>query len=73
MLELELVSLLIDGRFIHPLPFVDDRLKQLLREKMMNIHWLVLWTTIKVLPNVHVLKTEAMNPSIGHMTILVNY
>jgi hypothetical protein len=44
-----------------------------LREKMMNIHWLVLWTTIKVLPNVHVLKTEAMNPSIGHMTILVNY
>jgi hypothetical protein len=39
----------------------------------MNVHQLVLPTTTIVLPNVYVLRTQAMNFSIGHTIILVNY
>jgi len=39
----------------------------------MNIHQLVLPTTIIVVPNVTILGTQAMNPSIGHTIVLVNY
>jgi len=53
--------------------FVDDRLKHLLREKVMNVHQHVLPTTTIVVPNVFVLRTQAMNFNIGHIAILVNY
>jgi hypothetical protein len=39
----------------------------------MNVHQLVLPTTITIVPNVSVLETQAMNPSIGHTTIPINY
>ncbi len=40
---------------------------------MTNIHQHVFPTTIITVPNVSVLITQAMNPSIGHIIILVNY
>jgi hypothetical protein len=61
------------GHLFNHCPFVDDRLKQLLKEEVMNVHQLVLPTTTIVLPNVYVLRTQAMNFSIGHTIILVNY
>jgi hypothetical protein len=54
-------------------PFVDDRLRQLLKEEVMNIHQFVLPTTTIAVPNVFVLGTQAMNPNIGHTIILINY
>ncbi len=54
-------------------PFVDDRLKQLLREEVMNIHQHVLPITTTTIPNVFILGTQAMNPSIGHMVVPINY
>jgi hypothetical protein len=39
----------------------------------MNVHQPILPTTTIVIPNVFVLKTQAMNPSMGHTTIFVNY
>jgi len=39
----------------------------------MNAHQLVLPTTTTTLPNVFVLGTQAMNISIGHMVVHVNY
>jgi hypothetical protein len=39
----------------------------------MNIHQHVLPTITTILPNVFVLRTQTMNPSIGHITIFVNY
>jgi hypothetical protein len=39
----------------------------------MSIHQHVLPTTTITIPNVSILRTQAMNPSIGHTTILVNY
>jgi hypothetical protein len=39
----------------------------------MNTHQPFIPTTTIVVPNVFVLKTQAMNLNIGHMTILVNY
>jgi hypothetical protein len=39
----------------------------------MNIHQHVLPTTIITVPNVFVLRTQAMNHSIGHTTIHVSY
>jgi hypothetical protein len=39
----------------------------------MNTHQHVLLTTIIAIPNVFVLRTQAMNPNIGHMAVLVNY
>ncbi len=51
-------------------PFVDDRLRQLLKEEVMNIHQFVLPTTTIAVPNVFVLGTQAMNPNIGHTIVL---
>jgi len=39
----------------------------------MNIHQPILPTTIVVIPNVSILETKAMNPSIGHRIVPVNY
>jgi hypothetical protein len=54
-------------------PFVDDSLRQLLREEVMNVHQHVLPTTTIILSNVFVLRAQTMNLNIGHTTILVNY
>jgi hypothetical protein len=54
-------------------PFVDDRLRQLLREDVMNVHQPVLSTITTRIPNVCTLGNQAMNPNIGHTTIPVNY
>jgi hypothetical protein len=61
------------GHMFNHCPFVDDKLTQLLREEVMNVHQLVLPTTIITIPNVSALKTQAMNPSIIHTIIHVNY
>jgi hypothetical protein len=53
--------------------FVDDRLKQLLREEVMNAYQLVLLATIITVPNVSILGTQAMNPSIAHTIVPINY
>jgi len=39
----------------------------------MNVHQHVLSTTTIIIPNVFILGTQVMNPSIGHMAILINY
>jgi hypothetical protein len=39
----------------------------------MNIHQHVLPTTTIAIPNVSILRTKAMNPSIGHTTIFIKY
>jgi len=39
----------------------------------MNTHQHVLLTTTIVMPNVYVLKIQAMNPSIVHTIVHVNY
>jgi hypothetical protein len=39
----------------------------------MNIHQHVLPTTTIIVPNVSILRIQAMNPSIGHTTVLTNY
>jgi hypothetical protein len=39
----------------------------------MNAHQLVLPTTTTIVPNAFVLRTQAMNISIGHMVVHVNY
>jgi hypothetical protein len=39
----------------------------------MNTHQPILPTTTTIVPNVFVLGTQAMNPSIGHIVVLVNY
>jgi hypothetical protein len=54
-------------------PFVDDRLRQLLREDVMNVHQPILPTITTIIPNVFTLGNQAMNPNIGHTTIPVNY
>jgi hypothetical protein len=54
-------------------PFVDDRLRQLFKEEVMNIHQPVLPTTTIAVPNVSMLGTQAMNHSIGHMVVPINY
>jgi hypothetical protein len=54
-------------------PFVDDKLKQLLNEEVMNVHQHVLPTTTTKIPNTSVLGTQAMNLSIGHMIVPINY
>jgi hypothetical protein len=61
------------GQMLNHGPFVDDRLRQLLREELMNVHQLVLPNIITTIPNVYVLGTQAMNPSIGYTTTLINY
>ncbi len=54
-------------------PFVDDRLRQLLKEEVMNTYQLVFPTITIAVPNVSILGTQAMNLNIGHTAILVNY
>jgi hypothetical protein len=54
-------------------PFIEDSLRQLFREEVMNIHQPILPTTTIAIPNVFVLGTQAMNPSIGHIVVFVNY
>ncbi len=61
------------GHLFNHYPFVNDRLRQLLREEVMNAHQLVIPTNIITIPNVFVLGTQAMNPSISHTAILINY
>ncbi len=39
----------------------------------MNIHQPVFLTTTTIILNVFILKTQAMNPSIGHTIVFVNY
>jgi hypothetical protein len=61
------------GHLFNHCPFVDGRLRQLLREEVMNTHQYVLPTTTTIVPNVSVLGSQAMNPNIGHTTIPINY
>jgi hypothetical protein len=61
------------GHMFNHCPFIDDRLRQLLREEVTNTHQLVLPTTIIAILNVSILGTQAMNPSLAHTTIHVNY
>jgi len=61
------------GHLFNSCPLIDDRLRQLLWEEVVNIHQLVLPTTPTVVPNVFVLGTQTMNPSLSHTTIHVNY
>jgi hypothetical protein len=39
----------------------------------MNVHQHVLPTIKIIVPHVYILETQAMNPSIGHMVVVVNY
>jgi hypothetical protein len=39
----------------------------------MNVHQPILPTTTIVAPNMSILGTQAMNPSIGHMIVPINY
>jgi hypothetical protein len=50
-------------------PFVDDKLRQLLRVEAMNVHQHILPTIIIVIPNVFILGTQAMNPNIVHTMV----
>ncbi len=52
------------GHLFNYCPFVDDRIRQLLREEVMNVHQPILLTAIIVVPNVSVLGTQAVNPNI---------
>ncbi len=40
---------------------------------MMNVHQFALPTTTTILPHVSVLRNQAMNPSIGHTVIPIQY
>jgi len=61
------------GHLFNGSPFVNDRLKQLFKEEVMNTHQPILPTTTIAVSNVSILGTQAMNPSIGRMVVLVNY
>jgi len=61
------------GHMFNHYPFVDDRLRQLLKEEVIIIHQPIFPTITITIPNVFVLRTQAMNPSIAHTIILVNY
>ncbi len=61
------------GHLFNCYPFVDDRLKQLLKEEVRNIHQFDFPTPTILIPNVFILGTQAMNPNIGHTTVHVNY
>jgi hypothetical protein len=61
------------GHLFNHCPFVDDKLRQLAREEVMNTHQHVLPTITIAVPNVFILGTQAMNPSIGHTIIPINY
>jgi hypothetical protein len=61
------------GHMFNHYPFVDDKLRQLLREEVIIIHQPIFPNITITIPNVFVLRTQAMNPSIVHTIILVNY
>ncbi len=61
------------GHLFNHCPFVDDRSGYVLHEEVMNVHHLVLPTTTIAIPNVSILKTQAMNPNIGHTMVPTNY
>jgi len=61
------------GHLFNRCPFVDDKLKQLSREELTNVHQLVLPTITTIVPNVFILGTQAMTINISHTTIHVNY
>jgi hypothetical protein len=52
------------GHLFNRCPFVDDKLRQLLREEVMNVHQPVIPTTTIAVPNVFILETQAMNPTL---------
>jgi hypothetical protein len=61
------------GHLFNRCPLVDDKLRKLLQEEVMNVHQHVLPTTTIIVPNVSILGTQAMNPNIGHTVVHVNY
>jgi hypothetical protein len=61
------------GHLFNHYPFVDDRLRQLFKEEVMNSHQLALSTTTITIPNMLVLRIQAMNPNIGHTIVPINY
>jgi hypothetical protein len=61
------------GHMFNCCPFDDDRLRQLFNEEVVITHQLVLPTITIAIPNVSILRTQAMNPSIGHTTIPIIY
>ncbi len=61
------------GHLFNCCPFDDDRLRQLFKEEVVTTHKLVLPTITIAIPNVSILGTQAMNPSIGHTTIPIIY
>jgi hypothetical protein len=61
------------GHMFNCCPFVDDKLKHLLKEEVMNVHQPNLQITTTILLNVSILGTQAMNPSICHMIVPINY
>jgi len=73
VLELWHVHIVIKwNTYFNCCPFVDDRLRQLLREEVMYVHQPILPTTTMTIPSVFVLGTQTMNPSIGHIIVFVN-
>ncbi len=52
------------GHIFNCCHFVDDRLRHLLREEVMNVRQPNLQTTTTILLSVSILGTQAMNPSI---------
>ncbi len=54
-------------------PFVDDKLRQLLKVEAMNVHQPILPTIIIVIPNMFILGTQAMNLNIVHIMVPINY
>jgi len=61
------------GHIFSCCPFVDDKLRQLLRVEAMNVHQPILPTIIIAIPNVFILGTQAMNLSIVHIRVPINY
>jgi len=61
------------GHLFNRCPFVDDKLRRLLKEEVMNTHQLVLPTIIIIVANVFKLGIQAMNLSIGHTVVPINY
>jgi hypothetical protein len=60
------------GHMFNCCPFVDDRLRQLFKEEVINVHQPVPSTTTIVIPNVFVLGIQAMNLNIVHTIVPIN-
>jgi hypothetical protein len=61
------------GHMFNHCPFVNDKLRQILREEVINTHQPILPTTIIIVPNMFIIGIQAMNLSIAHTTIFANY